>query len=51
VDVDRFNLKNLNEGEVKEQYQVTVKNSFSALENLKRILGTLIGHGMLLGRT
>jgi hypothetical protein len=39
VDVDRFNLKNLNEGEVKEQYQVTVKNSFSALENLRGYWG------------
>jgi hypothetical protein len=35
VDIDRFNLKKLNEGEVKEQYQVTIKNRFSALENLK----------------
>jgi hypothetical protein len=26
VDMDRFNLKKLNEGEVKEQYQVTIKN-------------------------
>jgi hypothetical protein len=31
-DMDRFNLKKLNEGEVKEQYQVTIKNKFSALE-------------------
>jgi hypothetical protein len=30
----RFNLKQLNEGEVKEQYQVTIKNKFAALENL-----------------
>jgi hypothetical protein len=28
MDVDRFNLKKLNEGEVKEQYQVTVKGDF-----------------------
>jgi hypothetical protein len=48
--MDRFNLKKLNEGEVKEQYQVTIKNKFSALENLKRIMGTLTGHGMLLER-
>jgi hypothetical protein len=47
--MDRFNLKKLNEGEVKEQYQVTIKNRFSALENL-RITGTLIGHGTLLER-
>jgi hypothetical protein len=31
--MDIFNLKKLNEGEVKEQYQVTIKNRFSALEN------------------
>jgi glycine betaine/choline ABC-type transport system substrate-binding protein len=34
MDVERFNLKQLNEGEVKEQYQVTIKNKFAALENL-----------------
>jgi hypothetical protein len=34
MDVDRFNLKQLNEEEVKEQYQVTIKNKFAALENL-----------------
>jgi hypothetical protein len=28
VDMDRFNLKNLNEGEVKEQYKVTIKKDF-----------------------
>jgi hypothetical protein len=33
MDVDRFNLKKLNEGEVKEQYQVTIKNRFSAFGN------------------
>jgi hypothetical protein len=32
--MDKFNLKKLNEGEVKEQYQVATKNKFSALENL-----------------
>jgi uncharacterized FlaG/YvyC family protein len=34
MDVGRFNLKQLNEQEVKEQYQVTIKNKFAALENL-----------------
>jgi hypothetical protein len=34
MDVERFNLKQLNEEEVKEQYQVTTKNKFAALENL-----------------
>jgi hypothetical protein len=28
MDMDRFNLKKLNEGEVKEQYQVTIKTDF-----------------------
>jgi hypothetical protein len=31
--VERFNLEQLNEEEVKEQYQVTIKNKFAALEN------------------
>jgi hypothetical protein len=35
MDMDRFNLKKLNQGNVKEQYEVTIKNRFSALENLK----------------
>jgi hypothetical protein len=35
VDMDGFNLKELNEGVVTEQYQVTTKNRFSALENLE----------------
>jgi hypothetical protein len=34
MDVERFNLKQLNEKEVKEQYKVTIKNKFAALENL-----------------
>jgi hypothetical protein len=33
MDVERFNLKQLNEEEVKEQYQVTIKNKFAALVN------------------
>jgi hypothetical protein len=28
MDMDRFNLNKLNEAEVKEQYQVTIKNRF-----------------------
>jgi hypothetical protein len=35
MDMDRFNLNKLNKGKVKQQYQVTIKNRFSALENLK----------------
>jgi hypothetical protein len=34
TDVEGFNLKQLNEEEVKEQYQVTIKNNFAVLENL-----------------
>jgi hypothetical protein len=34
MDMERFNLKKLNEEEVKEQCQVTIKNKFAALENL-----------------
>jgi hypothetical protein len=34
MDVERFNLKQLNMEEVKEQYQVTIKNKFAALENI-----------------
>jgi hypothetical protein len=34
MDVERFNLRQLNEEKVKEQYQVTIKNKFAALENL-----------------
>jgi glycine betaine/choline ABC-type transport system substrate-binding protein len=37
MDVHRFNLKQLNEKEVKEKYQVTIKNEFAALENLDDI--------------
>jgi hypothetical protein len=36
IDMDRFNPKKLNKWEVKEQYQVMIKNRFSALENLRR---------------
>jgi hypothetical protein len=35
TDMKRFNLKKLNEGEVKKQYQVTIRNKFAALENLE----------------
>jgi hypothetical protein len=33
MDMGRFNPKKLNEGEVKEQYQVTVKNKSATLED------------------
>jgi hypothetical protein len=35
IDTERFNVKQLNEGDVKEQYQVTIRNKFAALENLE----------------
>jgi hypothetical protein len=35
VDTERFNVKKLNEGDVKEQYQVTGRNNYAALENLE----------------
>jgi hypothetical protein len=34
MDMDRFNVNKLNEGGVKEQYQVTIRNKSAALENL-----------------
>jgi hypothetical protein len=34
MDVERFNLKQLNEEEVKKQFQVTIKHKSAALENL-----------------
>jgi hypothetical protein len=50
MDVERFNLKQLNEEEVKEKCRVTIKNKFAALENLDDN-GYIIGHGKLLERT
>jgi hypothetical protein len=47
--MERFNLKQLNEEEAKEQYQVTIKNTFAALENLDKD-GDSIGHGTLFVR-
>jgi hypothetical protein len=35
IGTDRFNVKKLNEGDVKEQYQVTIRNNFVVLENLE----------------
>jgi hypothetical protein len=35
MDLERFNLRQLNEEEVKEQYQVTIKNKYAAPENLR----------------
>jgi hypothetical protein len=33
-DVERFNVRKLNELEVKTQYQIKISNMFAALENL-----------------
>jgi hypothetical protein len=33
-DLQRFDLKKLNDTEVKEQYQIKIPNKFTALENL-----------------
>jgi hypothetical protein len=33
VDTERFNLKQLNEGDVKEQYEVTIRKKSAAVEN------------------
>jgi glycine betaine/choline ABC-type transport system substrate-binding protein len=35
IDMEKFNVKKLNEGAVKDQYQVTIRNKFAALENLE----------------
>jgi hypothetical protein len=35
IDTERFNVKNINEGDVKEQYQLATTNKFSALKNLE----------------
>jgi hypothetical protein len=34
IDMEIFNLKKLKEGKIKEQYRVTIRNKFAALENL-----------------
>jgi uncharacterized FlaG/YvyC family protein len=35
IDTEIFNFKKLNEEDVKEQYQVTIRNKFAGLENLE----------------
>jgi hypothetical protein len=58
--MEGFNLKKLNDVEVKEQYQVKISNRSAALENLMLLLlllmmmmktTTSIWHGKLLDRT
>jgi uncharacterized FlaG/YvyC family protein len=35
IDTERFNVKKSNEGDVREQYEVTIRNKFAALEFLE----------------
>jgi hypothetical protein len=35
IDTERLGVKKLNKGDVKEQYQVTIRKNFAALENLR----------------
>jgi hypothetical protein len=35
IDTERFNVKKLNEGDIKEHYQVTIRNKFASLENVE----------------
>jgi hypothetical protein len=46
MDMERLNLKKLNEGEVKEEYQVTITKKFAALENVENNWD-IIGHRTL----
>jgi hypothetical protein len=49
IDTERFSVKKLNEGDVKEQYQVIITNKFVAME--KRTARTSTGHGTILEKT
>jgi hypothetical protein len=48
--MERFNLKKLNDGNVKESTRLQSKTSLQLCKTL-RVLGTSIGHGTLLERT
>jgi hypothetical protein len=50
MDMDRFNLKKFNDEEVKEHLSGYNQRQIFSSGELKRIIGTLIGHGMLLER-
>jgi hypothetical protein len=50
IDMEKLNLKKLNKGGVKEQYQVKITNSLQ-LWKTSRIMGTSIGHGTILQKT
>jgi hypothetical protein len=51
MDMDRFNPKKLNKGEIKEQYQLTIKNRFSALESLEAVVNTVMNLPVLAPRS
>jgi hypothetical protein len=48
--VERFNLRMLNELEVRKQYQLEISNRFATLQNLKVMASTYIGLGRTLKR-
>jgi hypothetical protein len=50
MDMERFSLKQLNEEEVKEQYQAKIKKQVCSSGKLTMIMGTSIRHGTLSGR-
>jgi hypothetical protein len=50
IKTKRFNLKKLNEGDLKHHYQVQSETSLQ-LWKTQRTLGTSTGHGTILGRT
>jgi hypothetical protein len=37
TDMERFKLKKLNKGQVKEQYQVTIRNNFATHEDINHV--------------
>jgi hypothetical protein len=43
--MERFNVKKLNEEDLKEQYQVTIRNKSAALENIRGQWGHQQGMG------
>jgi hypothetical protein len=50
IDTERFNVKKLDEEDVKEQYQVTIRTSLQ-LWKTQRTVGTSTGHETILERT
>jgi exonuclease III len=45
IDTERFSLRKIKKGDVKEQYQVTIRNKFASLENLRGQWGHQQGMG------